>query len=326
MKGLILLVALLLLTWPTPAQGGEIVAILQKQFPEIEIRLDPVHGILTINATPEEHEKIERILKELDVPTPQISIETRFIELTVTELGEVMVDLAALVTIEGEVVQFLTPWVPKYPEAPAIRFYGRKADPEALTAVLRALEREGEVEVISAPRVTTLNNREATIDLKVSVPYVRKVERENIAAAEMLPIWRVTYHIAEREAGVVLKVTPSVTPGETLITLHLKPTVKALEKRLRLFPGVGAELAWPVMAERTATTQMVVKSGETVILGGMIDSRKEIERGRIPLLGDIPILGHLFRFEHHIDEKKMLLIFLTPYILSPAGEKIVAAR
>jgi general secretion pathway protein D len=304
---------------------GDIVAILRAQVPGATVRLDPVHGILTIDATPEEHEKINRILRQLDVPTPQISIEAKFLELTVTELGEVMVDLDAPgMTVEGEVVQILSPWVPKYPEAPAIRFFGRRADPEALTAVLRALEKEGEIDVISAPRVTTLNNREATIDLLVSVPYVAKITRENIGTAEA-PIWQVTYHIEEEEAGVLLKVTPSVTPGETLITLHIKPAVKIVEKRLALFRGVGAELNWPVIGERTAITQMTVESGETLILGGMIDSRKKSEKGRIPLLGDIPILGHLFRFEHHTDEKKMLLIFLTPYILSPAGEKIVAA-
>ena len=320
-----LVLALLFLTSHTPARGEDIVTILEKQFPEAAFKLNPVHGILTVNATPEEHEKIERILEQLDIPIPQISIETKLLELTVTELGEVMVDLdIPRITVEGEVIQFESPWVPLYPEAPAIRFYGRKRDPEALTAVLRALEKEGEIEVISAPRVTTLNNREATIDLLVTVPYVSEITRENVGTEEM-PIWQETYHIAEKEAGVLLKVTPSVTLGETLITLDIKPTVKIVEERLALF-GVGAELDWPVIGERAAITQMTVESGETIILGGMIDSRKESERGRIPLLGDIPILGHLFRFEHHIDRKKMLLIFLTPHILSPAGEKIVAAR
>ncbi|MBT9131749.1 MAG: Type IV pilus biogenesis and competence protein PilQ [Firmicutes bacterium] len=321
--GAILLVALFLV-WSTPVRGENIVTILEERFPEIKVRLDPVHGILTINATPEEHEEIRKILRKLDIPTPQISIETKFLELTVTELGEVMVDLDALgITIEGEPVQLEIPWDPRYPET-AITFFGRKGDPRALTAVLRALEEEGEVEVISAPRVTTLNNREATIDIMVSVPYVGEITRENIGTVEA-PVWVVTYHIEEEEAGVLLRVTPSVTPGGTRITLHLEPTVRIVEERLSLF-GVGAELDWPIMAERTVTTQMVVESGGTVVLGGMIDSRKTAEKGRIPLLGDIPILGHLFRFQHYRDEKKMLLIFLTPHILSPAGEKIVAAR
>ena len=308
-----------LILFSTSAHGEDIVAILEEQFPEIEVKLDPVHGILTIEATPEEHKEIERILRVLDIPTPQISIEARFVELDVTELGEMEVDLRQLITVDGEIIQILR-GEPQLPEV-GIRLY----DPDELIAVLRWLEEEGKAEVISAPRVTTLNNQEATIELLVTVPYVSEITRENIGT-EAEPIWVETLHIGEEEKGVELKVTPSVTPGETLISLHIEPIVKTVEERLFLFPGVGAELAWPVMGERAATTQMIVESGETVVLGGMIDSRKEAEWGRVPLLGDIPILGHLFRFQDYEDKKTKLLIFLTPYILCPAGERIVAAR
>ena len=112
-----------------------------------------------------------------------------------------------------------------------------------------------------------------------------------------------------------------------MITLDIKPTVRELVKQIDIFTAlVPADLGWPIIDERTTNTTMVIDSGATVVLGGLIRNDTVVVEKKTPLLGDIPLLGRAFRHKYSQDQKKNLLIFITAYLLSPSGEKTVARR
>ena len=330
----LLLVALI---FPSSAQEMNIVTVLRRMFPEAEIQFDPLRNTLIVTATPDEHRRIEEMIEQLDIYTPQITIEAKFIELIVTDIGELGIDLDILnlrvgPTLDEGDVDFITDWADmdtRFPHAAAATglWFTRLSD-TAFQAVLQALEKQERVNILSAPRVTTLNGQPATIHITTAVPYVTEVDVTHVPEPRPpgVPEMLIEYTVEERDAGIYLEVTPTVPEGSTLITLHIKPTVRHLVERVVAFAIAPVEMGWPVIDERTTETSMVISSGETVALGGLIRQEEKVVEKKFPLLGDIPLFGHLFRHKYSEVKNKNLIILLTAYLVSPCGEKIVARR
>lgn len=308
-----------------------IVDVLRSMFPEATIEIDPITSTLIVRASPSLQKKIEEMIERLDVYHPQITIEAKFVELTVTDINELGIDLdiqnikAGTNNLNKGDIDIISDWVdtdagfPK--ESAGTSIWLTRLNDVAFNAVLRALEKQKKANVLSAPRVTTINGQPATIEVTQNIPYVTDKEIENVGTSEF-PIWQTNFTIGEEDAGVYLEVTPTVPEGSTLITLDLKPTVKVLVKRISVFTGVEAAYGWPVIDTRTTNTSMVVNSGESIVLGGLIQNSVNVVEKKVPLLGDIPLLGRAFRYKHSSDEKKNLLIFITAYLVSPRGEKM----
>jgi type IV pilus assembly protein PilQ len=165
---------------------------------------------------------------------------------------------------------------------------------------LSALQAEGQGEVISNPRVITANQKEAVIKQGVEIPYQ---EASSSGATS----------VSFKEAVLSLKVTPHITPDDRVI-MDLDVTKDTVGT---VFNGV------PSIDKREVNTQVLVETGETVVLGGIYERTRSTAVSKIPLLGDIPILGALFRNTDKEDHKTELLIFVTPKILKE-GEGVSA--
>ncbi len=318
-----------------PEQGavsGErtIVDVLRKMFPQATIEVDPVSSTLIVKAPPSLQKKIEKMIKRLDVYHPQVTIEAKFVELTVTDINElgVNLDIPNIKTgpSDGN-VDVISNWADSdagFPnESAGTSFWITRLNDTAFNALLRALEKQKKVNVLSAPRVTTVNGQPATIEVTQNIPYVSQRSIQNVGTSEY-PIWQTNYTIAQDDAGVYLEVTPTVPEGSTLITLDLKPTVKVLVKRITVYNDVEAGYGWPVVDTRTTNTSMVVRSGESIVLGGLIHDSTEVIEKKVPILGSIPFLGRAFQYKYSSKVKKNLLIFITAYLVSPRGERIGA--
>ena len=122
------------------------------------------------------------------------------------------------------------------------------------------------------------------------------------------------------EIGIILRVTPFIT-SDGFVQMIVAPEISTLtDQRIPISETVSS----PVIAKRAAETVVVTPNGKTVVIGGLIDNNKTESIKKVPLLGDIPLLGTLFRHKVKNNERTELLIFLTPYIIS-APEKLVAA-
>jgi type IV pilus assembly protein PilQ len=162
---------------------------------------------------------------------------------------------------------------------------------------LSAAENEGKSETISSPRVITANQKQATIMQGVEIPY-----QESASSGATTTQFK--------NAVLSLKVTPLITPDNRVI-LDLDVSDDSVGQNVQSATGGSV----PSIDTREVITQVLVGDGQTVVLGGILETTKSYQANKVPWLGDIPILGHLFKSTINIDNKSELLIFITPKIL-----------
>jgi type IV pilus assembly protein PilQ len=162
---------------------------------------------------------------------------------------------------------------------------------------LSAAENEGKSEIISSPRVITANQKQATIMQGVEIPY-----QESASSGATTTQFK--------NAVLSLKVTPLITPDNRVI-LDLDVSDDSVGQNVQSATGGSV----PSIDTREVITQVLVADGQTVVLGGILATTKSYQANKVPWLGDIPILGHLFKSTTNIDNKSELLIFITPKIL-----------
>ncbi len=207
----------------------------------------------------------------------------------------------------------------------------------SFNTILHALDQRTNSDILSSPKVTTINGTTAVLKM---------VEARHIATSWTEP--EVTTggddeegtfkpsiaETEEREFGVILDVTPRVAPDGYSIELEMFPRVIdfiGYDDRFNydmIIDGeeIEAKQLTPIMAERSVQTKVIVWDGETVVLGGMMGERVNYWDDKVPFLGDVPVLGHLFRSKGELSEKTNLLIFVTARLVNPAGMPTRAAE
>ena len=162
---------------------------------------------------------------------------------------------------------------------------------------LSAAQTETRAEIISSPRVITANQKEATIEQGVEIPY-----QESASSGATT--------IQFKKAVLSLKVTPQVTPDNRII---LDLNVKKDSVGQVIVGGAGQQV--PSIDTREITTQVLVNDGQTVVLGGILETERRETEKKVPYLGDVPVLGRIFKTTGRTNNKDELLIFVTPKIL-----------
>jgi type IV pilus assembly protein PilQ len=163
---------------------------------------------------------------------------------------------------------------------------------------LTALEAEGYGEIVSTPRVITANQKEARIEQGVEIPY----QQASSSGATTVQF---------KKAVLSLTVTPHITPNNNIIMdirVHKDNVGEVISTG-----GLGGTV--PSIDTRSVETQVLVKDGQTVVLGGIYETERRETINKVPFLGDLPVLGFFFRSTQRIDNKAELLIFVTPRIL-----------
>ncbi len=176
-------------------------------------------------------------------------------------------------------------------------FVGRQGS-YLLNLELQAAQAEGRGEIISSPTVITANQREATIESGTEIPYL---EASSSGATS----------VSFKKAVLSLKVTPQITPDKRII-MDLRVNKDSVGT---IFSGI------PSIDTNNLITQVLVEDGETVVLGGVYETSETNNRGSIPLLGDIPMIGVLFRNKTKTQKKKELLVFITPQIIDQTSSE-----
>jgi type IV pilus assembly protein PilQ len=162
---------------------------------------------------------------------------------------------------------------------------------------LSAAQAEGRGQVVSSPRVITANQKEANIEQGTEIPYQQSASSGATT-------------ISFKKAVLSLKAKPQITPDNRII-LDLTVSKDSVGKVIVASGGVNV----PSIDTRTVETQVLLNDGETVVLGGILETTQTDNQTKVPLLGDIPVLGHLFKNTTNINNKDELLIFVTPKIL-----------
>ena len=181
--------------------------------------------------------------------------------------------------------------------------------------VLSALQSQNSIKLVSNPTIVTLNNTPATILIGQKYP----IATPNISGGAAGASNVITYTITEKDIGIRLEVTPQVN-NRGFIKLSVKPTVSSIAGTVTI--PQGAE--YPIVATREATTQISIKDGYTMGIGGLIQNTTSKGETKVPLLGSIPGLGRLFRSDSKTAESSNLIIFITAKTVSAEGAPIEA--
>jgi len=243
---------------------------------------------------------ISDIIKTMDHPVPQVLIKVVFLEVTYRDDSDIGLELAINADNGGRNGGVFNTFFGLPAQAEG-GFYRLLEDDVELT--LRALAEKGKLEVLSRPSILTRNNQEAVITVGKRVPL--------ITGSRYTDEGDTINTIEYQNIGIILRVTPFITQ-EGLVELILAPEISSFtDESVPLTNNVDT----PVFAIRSADTVVRTPNGQTVVIGGMMEDSNLETVTKVPLLGDIPLLGLAFRRKVKNMSKTELLIFLTPYVI-----------
>jgi general secretion pathway protein D len=179
----------------------------------------------------------------------------------------------------------------------------------SMAALLRALAGDSDTNILSTPSVVTLDNQEATIKVTQKVPFVTGQYTSATAGATTGTTGAVInpfQTVDRQDVGITLKITPQINEGDSVL-LKIDQSVSNLTGT-----SIGGQ---PVTNEREINTSILAKSGEIVVLGGLIDHDLIESEQRVPILGSIPLIGNLFKYRSTTNTKRNLMVFIQPTIL-----------
>jgi general secretion pathway protein D len=171
-------------------------------------------------------------------------------------------------------------------------------------ALLRALQSDGDVNILSTPNIVTMDNQKAEIMAGENIPVITGQLQSTSTGSS------ISNSVERKDVGVTLKLTPQIMSDET-VRLDIYQEISAVTT----IAGLDANVVGPSTTKRTVSTSVVVKDGETIVIGGLMRDNVNSSMSKVPLLGDIPLFGWFFRYKTTKVEKTNLIIFITPTII-----------
>lgn len=326
-----------------------------------KVRSDTRSNMLIVTDMPTTLQNVSKVIQRLDHATPQVVIEAKVIETTLGNADKLGIkwNLQAAATGSARPTTFPFPAVgqvakplrnflpddrgavtttsaatstttsttttndfpntvdvrqPTFPVADKSQFTFGTLDFSQFQAVLQALQQRDNTKVLSEPHVTTLNNQEAKI-LVGEVIAIPKFERNSTTGRMEITGY------TDRDLGIRLSVVPQINDaGEIVVSIH--PEITNLLGYDDLTPDIKA----PRFSTREAKTQVRIKNGQTIAIGGLIRENIVDSKTKVPVLGDIPLIDNLFTFKDKTVQKTDLLFFMTVNIIADKGPQTQGRR
>ncbi len=293
---------------------GDEVSTLVKQERQIGAIASEDANKLVLDYDPRFKDTVMRIVRDLDQQPPQVNIQVLIIEVTVDnalDLGMEFAfqDLQYAKAGPSDTTTF------DYVGGTDIGAAGSGLGGFSFTItgadfnfLFRTLQNEGSLRVLSRPEIVAMDNKEASIDISNDVPYVNGTQTSSTG--------QIATSVARQKVGIKLKVTPQINP-DGFVRMEVEQEVSDLTgSTVDVGPGVTS----PIFFTRNAKTTITVMDSETVVLGGLITSRVENREQKVPLVGDIPGLGMIFRNQSDDTKRTELLLVLTPRVVRTPEE------
>ena len=290
---------------------------------KVRISADKATNSLIIMADQEDYIVLEQVIKKLDIPRSMVFIESLIMEVDMDKSLDIGVDWQFFedTSVRGDKAvvggAFSDGIVPNVGAGGVINPFagggfslGLITEPvdiagfsiSSISAIINAVKTDDEFRILSTPQVLTTDNEEARITVGENRPYQTRSTTDTSGG---------TFESFEyRDVGKILKITPHVTEGR-LVRMKISLEVTNID----LASTATTSSTLPVTQKRTVDTTVIVKDSQTVVIGGLIDESSTRNDTKVPVLGDIPILGWLFRKRSETNEKTNLYIFLTPRVI-----------
>jgi general secretion pathway protein D len=269
---------------------------------EVAVVAEPLSNTLLISANPRYFKEVESVINELDLPQSQVLIQVVLAEVTL----DGTYDLGVEWTYTGKKGDYTYGVGTDFGVANSLTQLGGFSSAVSggdFHFLLRALQEDGRLEVLSRPQIVTADNKPASINVGQRIPLITdsRIDPQN----------NTINSFRYEDVGINMTVTPKISP-DGFVKIDLTTTNSALSSSSI---DINKSATVPIINQRRANTTVTVQSGQTVIVGGLIDTSDDRRIKKIPVLGNIPGLGALFRSTTSTRERKELLILLTPQVL-----------
>jgi type II secretory pathway component GspD/PulD (secretin) len=249
---------------------------LKQHFPEVRFMADPQEEYLLASGTPAQLKQVQKGLQVLDRPLPQIEIEAQIIEISESALQNLGVTWKSLE--QGFAASTAVDMLEK----------------------INFLIANGQAQIKARPRLATLVHKTALVRIGDRIPY-------SVPIVSSSGVMR--YGIEYLDAGILLKILPTLSQ-KNLITIQINARIATLKEWKTTQAG-----EYPIIASRESDTQLHVKNGETLMLAGLLNEEERQFYSKLPILGDIPLLGSLFKNTSSETQKTDVLFLITPRVI-----------
>jgi general secretion pathway protein D len=302
----------------------------------VRITPDKATNSLIIVASLNDYETIVQVIRRLDIRRRQVYVEAVFMEVNVDNNKDLGIEWRGAVEVgnngailggtnfgfQGGVTDLLAAIATGNPLVLAGQGLiaggvgGTVTLPDgteipAVTAILRAAQTLGNVNILSSPHLITVDNKEAEIIVAENVPFITSQSRDQTNLANVINT------VERKDVGIILRLTPHIHESE-FVTMEIYQEASAIKDASVLL----ATTIGPTTTKRSTRTNVLVKNGDSVLLGGLMQEQVSNTQTKVPLLGDIPLLGSLFRFDSVSKKKTNLLIMLTPHIIKEPSDMV----
>ena len=325
---------------PTSAVGGAgIEGTGFLQFAEgLRILPDPRTNSLLVMATKEDMARIEALVRSVDGPVAQVMIEVVIAEISLNNELDVGVDVFKRLFSYGQVSQvggystsgntpqnLISTVVSNVPTYAALAgsgglTYFATFQNLKLDAVVHALATTSKSKILSTPVIQTMDNQEASILVGESVPVPVSTVSTLVDNTGTLSTGSLNANIEYKDVAIELKVTPRINP-DGYVRMDIEQKVNDIGAYVTI-----SGMRVPTILKREAKSSVAVQDGSTIVLGGLIKENKGLTEAKVPILGDIPILGQLFKSQANTKTRTELLIFIRPIVLRNDTAAMAEAR
>lgn len=321
-----------------PKVAAKAAVVAEETIGTVTITADKPTNALVVNATPKDYLTISEIIAKLDIKRNQVYVETLILELGMDALLDLGVSLQGAVDTGSDSVAFgtsnlntgpvglsdLAPAPGTGSSTPSLLsravsglILGGMFNPitttdadgntitlPALSVLINLSETDTDINVISAPRLLTSDNEEAEIVVGSNVPIITSRGSDNAGNA--------INAIERQDVALTLRFTPQVTEGDLV---RLKVYQEISDVALANENVGDPNEVGPSIDKRLVRNTVLAEDGHTVVLGGLFQNNRQERISKIPLLGDLPLLGFLFRSKRQTENKTSLMVFITPTII-----------
>lgn len=256
------------------------------------------NSILAIAAS-KHHPKIMELLKEMDKPVPQVLIKVLIAEVTHSNSSDLGMEFSML-NLRNSGGSTLT--ASDFGLAPLSEGLVVRTLEGDLDVILHAMETQGVLNILSRPYILASNNQAASITVGDTVPFI--TESRTTETGQTINT------IQYEDIGIMLEVTPSINP-DGLVSMDVRPEISTTSSET---VPISETVDAAVFAKRSAKSRVAIRDGQTIVIGGLVQDREVDSVKKVPVLGDIPLLGLLFQRKETTTQKTELLIFLTPHV------------
>ena len=293
---------------------------------EIKITADEATNSLIIIASPRDYETLLRVIEKLDIPRRQVFVEAVLLEVTLDQTRQAGTSFHAGSPLEDEgmvmgsvslgglnsltLLSLLSQGV-ELPGGLTIATLGKPLEVPGTEGmqvpsagmILQMIASDSNINVLSTPTILTTDNEEAEIQVgqRIPVPTGQTVSTGGLSSVS----------ISRETVGIKLQITPQINESGT-IRLEIYTEISSAAPSPM---GINPNVFGVATTLKTATTTVIVKNGQTIVIGGLMEDRRSLSNSRIPFIGDLPVLGWLFKNYQRTKNKTNLIILLTPHIV-----------